>query len=117
MPVCPANINKMNFGKGISFYSTDGKNWVDLYESNDVILCIKAFTRANDLTKIQIDETQFSGSDNPLGEIYVGDLVNIPLKLPATYVDGGVQYALDGMVTFKINDEYISQQLRMEMHV
>jgi C1A family cysteine protease len=109
VPMCAADeINKISFGKGISFYSVDGVHWTDLYESQTPrVACIKAFTRAKSLTKISIDvEEGASGGSNPFGSISIGDLVNIPLNLPEYYIVDGVQYPLEGLVTFKINDEY-----------
>ena len=107
IPLCSAKeINKMNYEKGISFYSVDGKNWNDLYESDlKSVACIKAFTRSKTLNEISIDVDNSQGGSNPYGNIYVGDLVNINLNLPEYYVVDGVKHSLDGLVTFKINDE------------
>jgi C1A family cysteine protease len=109
VPICAADeINKISFGKGLSYYSVDGTHWTDLYESKSPsVACIKAFTRMKKLTEISIDANQFAGDDsNPFGNINVGDLVNIPLTLPQYYDVDGVQHPLDGLVTFKVNDEY-----------
>ncbi len=109
IPICTADeINKITFDKGISFYSTDGRNWDDLYESNTPgVACIKAFTRLKTLTEISIDVNQFGGDEaNPLGNVSVDDLVNIQLNLPEYYVADGFRYPLDGLVTFTINDQY-----------
>ena len=113
IPICDASeeITKMNFDKGISFYSTDGVHWTDLYESSTPsVACIKAFTRLKELTQVSIDLDQSgSGDSNPFSNINVDDLVNINLNLPEYYVEGGVQYPLDGLLTFKINDnEYFA---------
>ena len=105
-PLCSVDeINKINFEKGISFYSVDGKNWVDLYESNSPgVACIKAFTRFESLTEISIDSDQLNGGEtNPFGNINVDDLVNIELNVPQYYTSDGIQYPIDGLVTFKIN--------------
>ncbi|WP_298524947.1 Ig-like domain repeat protein [uncultured Methanobrevibacter sp.] len=109
LPICTADeINKITFDKGISFYSNDGRNWVDLYESNmPGVACIKAFTRLKSLNEIAIDINQFGGDeDNPLGNVSVGDLVNIQLTLPENYVEDGIACPLEGLVTFTINDQY-----------
>ncbi|WP_295610013.1 Ig-like domain repeat protein [uncultured Methanobrevibacter sp.] len=107
IPICDASdeINKMNFDKGISFYSIDGVHWNDLYESSSPsVACIKAFTRLKELTQVSIDLDQSgSGDSNPFGNINVDDLVNINLNLPEYFVEDGIQYPLEGLVTFKIN--------------
>lgn len=107
IPICPANeINKMNFDKGISFYSVDGINWFDLYESNSPgVICIKAFTRLETLTEISMDVDQFNES-NPFDNVNVEDLVSIQLSLPQHYHVDGIQHSLDGLVTFTINGQY-----------
>lgn len=105
-PICTADeINKMTFERGISFYSVDGVNWNDFYESNKPgVLCIKAFTRPENLTEISIDIDQFSGGDsNPFSDINVGDLLRIQLNLPQHYLVDGIRHSLDGLVTFTIN--------------
>lgn len=107
-PICSADeINKMTFEMGISFYSVDGINWKDFYESNKPgVLCLKAFTRLLNLTEISIGIDQLSGGDsNPFGDINVGDLLSIPLSLPQYYVADGIQHPLDGLVTFTINGQ------------
>ena len=105
IPISTASeISKINFGKGISRYSTNGGTyWQDLYESNSGVACIKAFTRLNNLSEISIDENQFEG--NPFGNVSTDDLVSIQLDLPQYYVVDGVQYLLEGLVTFTINGE------------
>ena len=109
IPICDASdeITKMNFDKGISFYSTDGVHWTDLYESSSPsVVCIKAFTRLKELTQVSIDLDQSgSGSSNPFSNINVDDLVNINLNLPEYFVEDGVKYPLDGLLTFKIGDK------------
>lgn len=108
IPICDADeINKISFGKGISFYSVDGEHWNDLYESNSPgVACIKAFTRLNTLTEVSISANQGSGNDpNPFGNINVDDLVNIQLNLPEYYVEDGIQHSLEGIVTFTINNQ------------
>lgn len=107
IPISPASeMNKINFGKGISFYSVDGVNWNDLYESNvQGVACIKAFTRSESLSEISIGMDQTGGS-NLFDNVYVDDLVNIQLNLPQYYAVDGIQHPVDGLVTFLINGEY-----------
>lgn len=103
IPISPANeISKMNFGTGISFYSTNGVKWNDLLDELSGVACIKAFTRTNALSEISIalDES------NQLGEVYVDDLINIKFNLPENYADGVTQYDVDGLMTFLINGQY-----------
>ena len=104
-PICDADeINRMNYNTGISFYCTDGKNWVDLSKSNSPgVACIKAFTRSNALTDVSIDVDKTGSSS--LSSVSVGELVNIQLDLPQYYVVDGTQHTLDGIVTFTINGE------------
>ena len=109
IPICAADeINKINFGKGISFYSVDGTHWTDLYESNmPGVACIKAFTRLKTLTDLSIDVDQLGGNQsNPFGNIHVDDLISIPVTLPQYYVVDGIQHSVDGLLTFKVNDQY-----------
>lgn len=104
-PICDADeINRMNYNTGISFYSTDGKNWLDLSKSNSPgVACIKAFTRSNALTDVSIDVDKTGSSS--LSSVSVGELINIQLDLPQNYVVDGTQHTLDGIVTFTINGE------------
>ena len=108
IPICPADeINKMDFDKGISFYSVDGIHWIDLYESNSPgVACIKAFTRLETLTEISINPDQFNYNEsNPFDKITVDDLVSIQLDLPKNYVVDGTEHSIDGLVTFTINGQ------------
>jgi C1A family cysteine protease len=106
IPICTASeINMMTFDKGISFYSGDGKNWQDLYNSYHGVACIKAFTRLNELSEVSIDDDQFSGDSNPFGKVNTGDPISIKLAVPQYYVVDGVKHPLEGIVTFTINNE------------
>ena len=108
IPLCTANeINKITFDKDISFYSTDGVHWHDLYTESNLqgVACIKAFTRLKELTEISIDLDQFV-ADNQFDNVGVDDLINIQLNLPQYYDVDGIRHSLEGMVTFLINDQY-----------
>ncbi len=105
IPICDADgINRMNYESGISFFSSDGKNWTDLSQIiKPGVACIKAFTRSNTLTDVSIDVDKTSSSS--LSNVRVGELINIQLDLPQNYVMDGTQHSLDGIVTFTINGE------------
>lgn len=108
IPMSPADeINKINFDKGISFYSIDGVEWIDLYELDSPgVACIKAFTRLESLTEVSIDVDLSSGDGhNPFDNVYVGDLVNIKLDLPQEFVVDGFSQSLEGLVIFTINNQ------------
>lgn len=108
IPLCPADeIYKNNFDKGISFYSVDGVQWNDLYDSNSPgVACIKAFTRLKTLTEISIDLDNFDESNpNPFADINVDDLFSIQLDVPQYYVADGIRYDINGLVTFTINGQ------------
>ncbi|WP_458402595.1 C1 family peptidase [Methanobrevibacter sp.] len=103
-PICSANeINKINFGEGISFFKTTG-SWMDLYTSQSVsgVACIKAFTRSDDLAEISLDVNPSSPFDN----IYVEDLVNIVMDIPQEYDADGIMRPVDGLLTFNVNGTY-----------
>ena len=104
-PICDADeINRMNYNTGISFYSSNGNDWMDLSKSNSPgVACIKAFTRSNALTDVSIDVDKTGSSS--LNSVSVGELINIQLDLPQNYVVDGTQHQLDGIVTFTINGE------------
>ena len=103
-PVSSANgVNKLYLKEGISFYSTDGKNWNDLYKTVSGVACIKAFTRCETLTDVSIDVDEEGGSS--FDNVNVGDLINIQLDLPQYYVVDGIQQELEGLVSFTINNQ------------
>ncbi len=105
MPICDGDsIKRMNYNKGISFYSADGKTWTDLYGSSGVA-CIKAFTRLNSLTDISSDFKLDKTASSSLSNVNMGELINIQLTLPKDYVVSGDEYSLDGIVKFTINGE------------
>ena len=103
-----SGLNKINFAKGISYYSVDGVKWLDLYDEANIqgIACIKAFTRLQTLTGVSIDYDESGGTNsNSFGNVHIGDLINIQLDLPQYYVVDGIQHSLDGLVTFTINGQ------------
>ncbi|WP_407375803.1 C1 family peptidase [Methanobrevibacter sp.] len=100
-PISSASeINKINFGEGISFFKTTG-NWNDLYNYASVsgVACIKAFTRTDDLSEISLDVNPYNHFDN----IYVEDLVNIGMDIDKYCDVDGIQRLVDGLVTFTVN--------------
>lgn len=109
IPLSTVNgLNKINFAKGISYYSVDGVKWLDLYDESNIqgIACIKAFTRLPTLTDVSIDYDESGGTNsNSFGNVHIGDLINIQLDLPQYYVVDGIQHSLDGLVTFTINGQ------------
>ncbi|MBE6497842.1 MAG: hypothetical protein E7Z81_06145 [Methanobrevibacter sp.] len=104
-PVCTADeINKMNFGEGISFYSADGKTWGDLYKDIHGVACIKAFTHSKTLSDVSLALDQSGGTEsNPFGNINLGDVINIQLALPQEFIADGNKQTLDGLVKFTID--------------
>ena len=56
IPLCKANYNnKETFNSGLSFWSRNGQDWIDLYDKNNPrVACIKAFTRPASLEEIEV---------------------------------------------------------------
>ncbi len=105
-PLCTAKgIDNIISCEDISFFSTDGSTWNDLYKNAQGVACIKAFARSKSLNEISIDVDQLGGGSNPFSSINVNDLVNIQLNLPQNYVVDGVNHPIDGLVEFTINGQ------------
>ncbi len=99
-PLCVANeVNSVIFSENISFLSTDGIHWQDLYNLTSGVACIKAFTRSKTIIEVPITVTQFES-------VNVGEKAMIQVSLPQYYVLSGLRHYLDGFVTFTINNQY-----------
>ena len=95
--------NRILYSKGISFFSYDGKNWIDLfdfkydasqyghsYESQ--VACIKAFTTYYSSSSIALDNLKSVSVDTPFNVV-------------ATVTDGQGNLIKDGSVIFTIDSK------------
>ena len=92
IPLCKANYNnKETFNSGLSFWSRNGQDWVDLYDKNTPrVACIKAFTRPASLEEIEVS-FRYNYT-----EVEINTEVPFTVNLPAD---------VEGLVTFTINGE------------
>lgn len=92
IPLCKANYNnKETFNSGLSFWSRNGQDWIDLYDKNNPrVACIKAFTRPASLEEIEVS-FRYNYT-----EVEINTEVPFTVNLPAD---------VEGLVTFTINGE------------
>ena len=91
VPMCKANYhNRETFNSGLSFWSSDGQHWSDLYtESDPRVACIKAFTRP-----AQLEEFEVNFKDNLPNVLQINKPISFIVELPSD---------VQGLVTFTIN--------------
>ncbi|WP_407424486.1 C1 family peptidase [Methanobrevibacter sp.] len=93
--------NRVLYSKGTSFFSFDGKDWIDLYDFNESmpeyghsyesqVACIKAFTTYYSTSSIVLNSPKFVD-------------INTPFEAVATVSDGEGNPINSGMVTFTID--------------
>ena len=93
IPYSKANyINKETFSEGLSFLSSDGEHWTDLYQisSNPMVACIKAFTRPASLEEIEVSK------HNNFPKVEINDEIQIIMDLPSDF-DGLMTFTIDGV--------------------
>ncbi len=93
--------NRILYSKGTSFFSFDGKTWIDLYDFNESmpeyghsyesqVACIKAFTTYYSTSNIVLNSPKFVD-------------INSPFQAIATVSDGEGNPINSGIVTFSID--------------
>lgn len=103
VPLClEVNTNRVTSESGVSFYSSYGSYFSDLYPS---VACIKAFTRSSNVKQIELNVNHFS-------YVKANEKISITATLPEYYVQDGLCYYLDGFVTFTINNQYYYAQVK-----
>ena len=92
IPLCKANYNnKETFNSGLSFWSRNGQDWIDLYDKNNPrVACIKAFTRPASLEEIEVS-FRYNYS-----QVQINTEIPFIVNLPAD---------VEGLVTFTINEK------------
>ena len=92
IPLCKANYNnKETFNSGLSFWSRNGQDWIDLYDKNNPrVACIKAFTRPASLEEIEVSFR------------YNYSQVQINTEIPFIV---NLHADVEGLVTFTINEK------------
>ena len=95
--------NRILYSKGLSFFSLDGKNWIDLYDYkaefpqyghtyDSQVACIKAFTTYYSSSNIVLDNLKSVSVDTPFNVV-------------ATVTDGQGNLIKDGSVVFTIDSK------------
>ena len=95
--------NRILYSKGVSFFSFDGKNWIDLYDYKanmseyrhsyeSQVACIKAFTSKNINSNIELT--------NPSAIV-----ANVPFNITATVTDDHGNLINYGIVNFVIDSK------------
>ncbi len=95
--------NRILYSKGVSFFSFDGKNWIDLYDYkaefpeyghtyDSQVACIKAFTTYYSSSKIVLDNIKTVSVDSPFNVV-------------ATVTDGQGNLINEGSVKFTIDSK------------